>query len=290
MKNILILGGTGRLGQMLTAKLAHYHVTTLARRAAPGRHIQADICEFTDYSGFDTVIHCAAMKDAPKCELDVETCIAANTTGTSIALKNAARYGVSKFIYISTDMAVKPQSVYGASKKLADALVVNAAREGTMETAVIRFGNIISRQGSILTLIADKAHELGYVPVTDARMTRFMMRADDCADFVMKVAQRSVHGEIFVPRCNSYRILDVAEAVAPGVPVKIIGLRPGDALKVTMIAHNEVYRTVEEREMYRIVPVWSHERPVTVMSGELDSSNNPLFASIEELRILNSRP
>lgn len=288
MKNVLILGGTGRLGQMVVERLrgTGCHIVTLARSAAPGNHISADINQFDAYEGFDTVIHCAAMKDVVRCETQIEQCIAANVTGTAVALRNASKAGVKRYIYISTDMAVEPQSVYGASKKLADAMVTSGSRDGLMQTAVIRLGNIIGRSGSVMTLFAEKAAQIGYVPVTDASMTRFLMSASDCADFVIRIARRKdLHGEIFVPRCKSYRILDVAEAVAPGVPVTIVGLRAGDMLSVKMISSTEALRTSAEEDMYRIVPVWAEE-VVEGVPSELTSANNSEFASIDQLRQL----
>lgn len=276
------------MGQMVVERLrgTGCHITTLARSAAPGNHISADINQFDAYEGFDTVIHCAAMKDVVRCETQIEECIASNVTGTAVALRNASKAGVDRYIYISTDMAVEPQSVYGASKKLADAMVTSASRDGLMQTAVIRFGNIIGRSGSVMTLFAEKAAQIGYVPITDASMTRFLMSATNCADFVIRVArQKDLRGEIFVPRCKSYRILDMAEAVAPEVPVKIVGLRPGDMLSVKMISSTEALRTSPEEDMYRIIPVWAEE-VVEGVPSELTSANNSEFASIDQLRQL----
>lgn len=286
MKNILILGGTGRLGTILTAKLKDYNVTTLSRRASEsGQHIQADINTFSDYHGFDTVIHCAAMKDTVKCESQIMECVNTNINATAHALAAAQACGVQKYIYISTDMAVEPQSVYGASKKIADAMVIEAARGKTMQTAVIRFGNIITSSGSILTVLASKAEELGYVPVTDPSMTRFMLSVSECSDLVVMVARREdLDGAVFVPRCKSYRILDVAEAVAPGVPVQIVGFRPGDMLSVKMISSSESTRTMEFEQFYKIMPIWNFQPQRGFC--ELTSANNEEFVTVQELRAL----
>lgn len=284
MEKVLILGGTGRLGTMLAARLTDCDVYTLARRANPKpNHIQADILTFEDYRGFDTVIHCAAMKDVAKCETHIEDCIATNVTATAFALRAARAAGVGKYIYISTDMAVEPQSVYGASKKLADSLVIGAAGDGIMQTAVVRLGNIIASEGSIFNTFHRLSNELGYVPVTDERMTRFLMRAEDCADFVIEVArQRDLCGDIFAPRCKSYRVVDVARAVAPDKPQKIVGLRAGDMLAVIMVAQGEVSRTIVEERWYRI----GRSSGNLGVSRELNSANNPEFATVEELAAL----
>lgn len=284
MKNILITGGTGRLGQALLKHLSNYNVTTLSRSATQGNHIQADICNFTHYQEFDIVIHCAAMKDAVACESQIDECIRTNVTATQFSVDAAIRSGVGRYIYISTDMAVEPQGVYGASKKLAEAVVVNAARCSSMQTAVIRFGNIIGHTGSIFDTLATKAAQLGYVPITDHRMTRFLMSSDECADFVIQVTQRNeLWGEIFVPRCSSYRIMDIASVVAPSYETRIVGLRPGDALEVTIISKVEAPRTTAESDMLRILPAWSTQKPTTEC-GELTSSNNQNVATERYLR------
>lgn len=288
MKNILILGGTGRLGTILRTKLTpHYNVTTLSRRAACWeQHIRADINTFTDYQNYDTVIHCAAMKDTVACESQIMECVNTNIKATAHALSAAQDCGVQKYIYISTDMAVEPQSVYGASKKIADAMVIEAARHSQMQSAIIRFGNIITSHGSILSTLANRAKELGYVPVTDPSMTRFMLSVSECSDFVVEVArQDDLDGAVFVPRCKSYRILDVAEAVAPGVPVHIVGFRPGDMLSVKMISSSEAPRTVEFENFFKIMPTWNYSAQQRSYC-ELTSANNEEFATVAELRSL----
>ncbi len=298
MQKILILGGTGRLGTVLKGLLEAqgYEITTLARNERAD--ISADISTFENYNGFDTVVNCAAYKDVAKCEANVETAIAANISGVAHSLEAASKGGVKRYLFISTDMAVDVFSVYGASKKIGDSLVVNFAKEHQMECAVVRLGNIIGSRGSIFTVLRDKAQELCYVPITDARMTRFYMAAPRCADFILNLILTKVElrGYIFAPCCPSYRIGDVAEAVAPSTPVKIVGFRPGDTLTITMLSSGELARTIYTKEgNYCVLPIWNER----VLSGEpienivkfeglesLNSANNPHIASIEELREL----
>ncbi len=285
---MLIIGGTGRLGTMLQNRLSDCDVTTLSRRELPERtnHISADVASFVDYAGFDVVINCAAMKDVAKCEANISECVNINFYGTLHSVQAAKRAGVGRYIYISTDMAVEPQSVYGASKMLADAAVIDAAKGSQMQSAVIRLGNIIAKNGSILTLLASKAQELGYVPITDTGMTRFLMTDMECADFVVDVINREVlSGEIYAPRCKSYRITDVAEAVAGGYSTKIVGLRPGDMLAVTMVSQRESARTSIEGNTYIIEPEWS-TKDISAVGGAINSANNYSFASVDELREL----
>lgn len=297
MKKVLILGGTGRLGTVLKGLLSpRYEIVTLARNERAD--IRADLNTFTDYQGFDIVVNCAAYKDVAKCEVNIEECLSANVTGVQHSLMAAAAGGVKRYLFISTDMAVDVYSVYGASKKIGDSLVVNFAKESEMECAVVRLGNIIGSRGSIFTVLAQKAKELGYVPVTDARMTRFFMPAARCAEFIVDLVVRDeeLRGYIFAPCCPSYRILDVAAAVAPDSEVKLVGFRPGDTLTITMLSGGELGRTVRtEGGDYCVLPVWDSR----VLSGckieglvdlggleQLTSANNPLVASVEELRDL----
>ncbi len=282
---ILIIGGTGRLGQMLRARLAGYEVTTLSRREIGNidSHISADVLTFEDYTGYDVVVNCAAMKDVAKCQEQVEECVQINFMGVMASLKAAQKCGVGRYIYISTDMAADVESVYGASKMLADQLVVNSAQDGQMQTAVIRLGNIIAREGSIFTILASKGKELGYIPITDSAMTRFLMRDSECADFVIDAILRpNVCGEIYAPRCKAYRIGDVAAAVAPQLEQRIVGLRAGDALSVTMVAQREVSRTQIVGDCYVIHPQWAG-RNFGDVKAPVNSANNFSYATIEEL-------
>ena len=304
MQKILVIGGTGRLGQSLAKRLSEMggcQLFTLSRSARNQELMSGlfpnvvcrtgDVSTWSDYSGYDTIIHCAAMKDVAKCEAEIQQCVDTNIIGTAAAVAGAARCGVRKYLYISTDMAVAPCSVYGASKLIADAIVVNAARPGGMQTGIVRLGNIIASKGSIFNILSAKAAELGCVPVTHPSMSRFLMTGESCADFVIRAMGLCDAGETFVPVCPSYDILKVAEAVAPGVPIKIVGLRPGDALSVTMIGSNVGRRTLSKDDFYLIAArdrdcrSYVEKGYVPVPAGfMLDSANNPRRYSVHELR------
>ncbi len=286
---ILLIGGSGRLGKMLCQRLSGHDVTTLSRRelnTENAKHISGDILTFKDYSGFDVVVNCAAMKDVAKCEERVEECVEINYHGTFTSLNESIRCGVKRYVYISTDMASEVNSVYGASKLLADALVVNAAKAGVIQTCVIRLGNIIAKSGSIFTLFEQKASELGHIPITDAGMTRFLMRDSECADFVIEtICSDTLSGEIYAPRCKAYRIGDIATAVAPDIEQRIVGLRPGDALSVVMVAQREAHRTEIRGDRYVIHPQWCALN-FSDVDSQISSANNYAYATVEELRQL----
>ncbi len=286
---ILIIGGSGKLGKMLCERLGHHDITTLSRRKENpfyAKHISGDVLTFNSYEGYELVINCAAMKDVAACESEVEQCVSINFQGTLSSLQGAIKGGVKRYVFISTDMASTANSAYGASKMLADTLVVNAAREGKIQTCVVRLGNIIAREGSIFSIFSQKSKELGYVPITDKRMTRFLMSDEQCADFVCGAIMRErLSGEIFAPRCKAYRIGDIATAVAPEFEQKIVGLRSGDALSVTMVAQRETPRTQIQGNSYIIHPQFSG-LTFSELEQEVSSDNNYTYATIEELREL----
>lgn len=288
MQKILILGGTGRLGRVLKEMLSSScAVTTLAR--SEGADIRGDVATFERYERYDMVINCAAMKDVAKCESEAQGCIAVNVVGVEFSLRAAAKAMVGRYIYISTDMAVDAHSLYGASKRVAERLVMAVVASSDMECAVVRLGNVIGSSGSIFSIFADKSEELGYVPVTHPDMTRFFMLAEHSAQFVASVCEcdLELRGDIFAPCCGSYRILDVASAVAPERPVKIVGLRDGDMLSVTMLSAEELSRTTMALDgHYRVIPSGNKELFTVVDLGgiaTLTSANNPSIATVEEL-------
>lgn len=270
MENVIILGGTGRLGSMIVRKLVEQCLCKricvisrdiqkqqlLAERYDNVEFCSVDICskDLTGkFAGFDTVIHAAAMKDVVKCEKDVVKAIDVNVNGTINVVKEAQRAGVSHLIYASTDMSVEPHSVYGNSKALADAVVVNAAVSGLI-TCVVRFGNVIAPGSGVFSILTQKQRELGYFPITDNHMTRFIMSDVACVDFILNVISYAEGGEVFVPRCPSYSVTDVAKAIDSSVERRVVGLRPGDALSVTMISEVESIRTLSSPEYYVILP------------------------------------
>ncbi|MEG2479477.1 MAG: polysaccharide biosynthesis protein [Mucinivorans sp.] len=300
MSKVLITGGSGRLGVMLLEILHADTIGVFSRNANKQkllRHrypnvqfFEGDVTCYDDIShamsGFDTVIHCAAMKDIAYCEANIEQCMHTNIQGTRTALCAAKMCGVEKFIYISTDMAPQAIGVYGHSKALAESLVVDAARDSSLKSYVIRFGNIISSKSSIFTFLREQALERGYVPITHPQMSRFIMSAKACAQHIIRVVMSTdlPYGVILVPRCPSYNILDVAHIAAPSVPIRIVGLRAGDALSVVMVSQSESPRTRLTDDWYIIYPLWAKQINGTQVDFEsLTSENNPWRATIDEL-------
>ena len=322
-KNILITGGTGSFGKMfikiLLEKYQPNKVIVYSRdelkqfemqqtyNAKCMRYFIGDVRdgERLKYAmeGVDYVVHAAALKQVPAAEYNPMECIKTNVNGAQNVIDAALHAGVKKVIALSTDKAANPINLYGATKLCSDKLFTAANNfVGAKETrfAVVRYGNVVGSRGSVVPffkrLMAEGVQEL---PVTDPRMTRFWLRLEDGIEFVLKSFERMKGGEIFIPKIPSMRITDLAEAIAPGVPVKIIGIRPGEKLHEVMCPSDLYYETLEFADHFVIMPStqeqtvdYTHnaigEMGALVPDGfDYNSGNNPHFLTVEELREMN---
>ena len=252
----------------------------------------------------DYVVHAAALKQVPAAEYNPMECIKTNINGAQNVINAAIAAGVKKVIALSTDKAANPINLYGATKLASDKLFTAANNlVGDRETrfAVVRYGNVVGSRGSVVPffrgLIERGVKEL---PITDARMTRFWLKLEDGVELVLKSFQRMQGGEIFVPKIPSMRILDLAEAIAPGVPTKIIGIRPGEKLHEVMCPSDMFYETLEFKDHFVIKPSIEFgknidytknmlgEEGYPVPDGfEYSSGTNDVFLTVEELREMN---
>ena len=280
-KTILITGGTGSFGKQYTR--------TLLERYKPKRLIifsrdelkQFEMAqEFPDtkydcmryfigdvrdrerliqaMNGVDYVIHAAALKQVPAAEYNPMECIKTNIHGAENVIQAALANNVSKVIALSTDKAANPINLYGATKLASDKLFVaanNMAGGHPTRFAVVRYGNVVGSRGSVVPffkkLIEDGANHL---PITDARMTRFWISLQQGVDFVLKNFERMRGGEIFVPKIPSVRIVDLANAMAPKLERKIIGIRPGEKIHEIMCPADDSHLTLEFDDHYVITP------------------------------------
>lgn len=251
----------------------------------------------------DYVVHAAALKQVPAAEYNPMECIKTNVHGAQNVIDAAIACGVKKVIALSTDKAANPINLYGATKLCSDKLFTAANNMvGDRETrfAVVRYGNVVGSRGSVVPffkkLIAGGAKEL---PITDERMTRFWLRLEDGVEFVLKNFQRMQGGEIFIPKIPSMRILDLAKAIAPDIPTKVIGIRPGEKLHEVMCPSDIYYETLEFADHFVIKPSTPFggmdytvnnlgEEGKPVPDGfEYNSGTNPHFLTVEELREMN---
>ncbi len=324
-KSILITGGTGSFGKAFTSsllvsadpkrlvifsrdELKQYEMQQ--RWNAPFiRYFIGDVRDerrlAQAMSGIDYVIHAAALKQVPAAEYNPSECIRTNVDGAQNVISAALANNVEKVVALSTDKAVSPVNLYGATKLLSDKLFVaanNIVGRHPTRFSVVRYGNVVGSRGSVLPffrqLIADGAKEL---PITDERMTRFWITLPQGVEFVTRAFSRMHGGELFVPKIPSVRVVDLARSLAPELPRKVVGIRPGEKLHESMVPRDEARLTLEYGEHYVIRPSISFYTTIdhnTDASGEqgkpvtdgfeYSSGDNPHFLTIPEIAGLNA--
>jgi UDP-N-acetylglucosamine 4,6-dehydratase len=320
-KSILITGGTGSFGKCC--------IKTILERYSPKRLIVFSRDELKQYEmqqefnapcmryflgdvrdaerlkqamrGVDYVIHAAALKQVPAAEYNPMECIKTNINGAENVIKAAIENGVEKVIALSTDKAANPINLYGATKLVSDKLFVagnNIAGGHKTRFAVVRYGNVIGSRGSVVPLFKRLAAEgATEMPVTDLRMTRFWITLPQGVEFVLQSFARMYGGEIFVPKIPSSLISDLAKAVAPKLPIKEIGIRPGEKLHEIMCPIDDSHLTLEFADHYVIRPsitfVSSVDYRINVVGEkghcveqgfEYNSGTNPHVLTVEELQ------
>lgn len=323
-KTVFITGGTGSFGKTAVRTiLARYQPKKLIvfsrdelkqfemSHQFDAPHIRYFLGDVRDQSrlveamqGVDYVIHAAALKQVPAAEYNPMECLKTNVDGAENVIKAALACGVEKVIALSTDKAANPINLYGASKLVSDKLFTAANYwAGGYKTrfSVVRYGNVVGSRGSVLPffrkLLAEGATEL---PVTDARMTRFWITLDQGIEFVLKGFERMQGGEVFIPKIPSMRITDLVESLAPGLPINVVGIRPGEKIHEILCPADSAMHTIEFHDHYVIKPTvefsdtidYAHnplgEAGTVVPDGfEYNSGNNPEFLTVDQLKALN---
>ena len=208
------------------------------------------------FEGIDVVIHAAALKQIPAAEYNPIECIKTNILGAENVIEAALDNGVSSVIALSTDKAAAPVNLYGATKLCSDKLFVaanNMKGKREIKFSVVRYGTVMGSRGSVIPFFLN-ARANGTLPITHPEMTRFNISLQEGVSLVLYAIENAVGGEIFVPKLPSYKILDVAEAIAPTIPTKTVGIRPGEKLHEDMITENDSLLTVEFKDHYIILP------------------------------------
>ena len=239
------------------------------------------------------VVHAAALKQVPACEYNPFEAVKTNVLGAQNVIEAAIDCGVHRVVALSTDKAVNPVNVYGASKLCAEKLFVQGnAYAGGRATrfACVRYGNVVGSRGSVIPVFLEQ-RKLGRVTVTDRRMTRFWITLEQGVDLVARAAGLLQGGEIFVPRIPSMKIMDLVEAVAPGCEVAFTGIRPGEKLHEVLVSSDEARHTVMTKDMFVIapeMPLWGGTIPIEgdrLPDGfSFTSDTNDSWLSVEELR------
>jgi UDP-N-acetylglucosamine 4,6-dehydratase/5-epimerase len=207
-------------------------------------------------SGITVVVHAAALKQVPACEYNPFEAIQTNIIGGKNVIDAAIDQGVRRIMALSTDKAVNPINLYGATKLCAEKTFVQAnAYAGGKETrfACARYGNVVGSRGSVIPIFLEQ-RKRGKITITDPRMTRFWLTLEQGVRFVIHCLEQMHGGEIFIPRIPSMRLLDLAETIAPGCEVEYIGIRPGEKLHEVLISEDESRQTLETEEMFIIQP------------------------------------
>ena len=254
--------------------------------------------------GVDFVIHAAALKQVPAAEYNPMECIKTNIHGAENVIAAALACEVEKVIALSTDKAASPINLYGATKLVSDKLFVaanNLAGGHKTRFAVVRYGNVVGSRGSVVPFFRRQiAAGCDHLPITDPKMTRFWITLQQGVDFVVKNFERMHGGEIFVPKIPSVRVVDLASALAPGLPQRVVGIRPGEKLHEVMCPGDDSHLTLEFADHYVIKPSIQFsgiadfsvnrlgERGQPVEEGfEYQSGRNPRFLTIGEIVALN---
>ncbi len=322
-KSVLVTGGTGSFG---TAFIRRILETTRVRRVVvfsrdelkqfdmeqadwltPFRHrVRFFIGDVRDADrlktaceGVDVIIHAAALKQVPAAEYNPFEAIKTNVIGAQNVIEAARANNVHRVVALSTDKAAAPINLYGATKLCSDKLFVaanNYIGKRDLRFSVVRYGNVMGSRGSVIPFFRGKAKE-GMLPITDTAMTRFSITLEAGVDFVLECLKRTWGGEIFIPKIPSYRITDVAEAVAPGVPTKNVGIRPGEKLHEEMITTTDALNTVEFSSYFVILPstpFWNEAKFIAesgsapgakvAQNFHYESGTNPDFLSVADIR------
>lgn len=210
----------------------------------------------------DMVVHAAAMKHVTAAEYNPFECIHTNVLGAENVVQACIRSGVKQVIALSTDKACNPSNLYGASKLASDKIFVaanNLSGSKGARFSVVRYGNVVGSRGSVIPLFERMISEgADHLPITDERMTRFWITLDQGVSFVLSCFEKMTGGEIFVPKIPSMHMPELAKAMAPDLPIKIIGIRPGEKLHEIMISEDDARNTIEMDDRYIIEPdmIW----------------------------------
>jgi len=274
---ILLTGGTGSFGNaFIRHALAHWPESTirvfsrdeLKQSELQARHPEADNLRYfvgdvrnrsrlmRAMRGADVVIHAAAMKQVPACEYNPFEAVQTNILGAQHIVDSAIDTGVQKVVALSTDKAVNPVNLYGATKLCQEKIIVQGnayASHSNTILSCVRYGNVVGSRGSVVPVFRTQISE-GRLTITDERMTRFWITLPQAVDLVVFALEHMVGGEVFIPKIPSMRITDLADAMAPGLPRDVIGIRPGEKLHELLLTADESRHSIDAGEVYVVLP------------------------------------
>jgi len=226
--------------------------------------------------GVDYLIHAAALKIVPTAEYNPFECIKTNVIGAMNVIDSAIDTGVKRVIALSTDKACNPVNLYGATKLCSDKLfIAGGAYVGDADTrfSVVRYGNVMGSRGSVIPFFQKIAASGQAIPITHPEMTRFMISLDQGVELVYTALHEGLGGEIFVKKIPSMRVIDIAEAIAPDLPTRIVGMRPGEKMHEQMISVEDSPHTYEFNDYFKIIPSWNVPRKNGTLVIECESTD-----------------
>jgi len=313
-QSVLVTGGTGSFGKkFIEIMLDEYKPAKLivySRDELKQHEMRADgfdhptlryfIGDVRDYrrllramNGVDVVIHAAALKQVPACEYNPMEAIKTNILGSSNVIEAGLDAGVGRVMALSSDKAVNPVNLYGATKLAAEKLFVqsNAYAAGTSTRfSCVRYGNVVGSRGSVIPIFIQQRKN-GKLTITDNRMTRFWLTLEQGVRFVIKCTEQMYGGEVFVPKIPSTKIIDLAKVIAPQAEIEVIGIRPGEKLHEVLINTDEARATVELDDMFIVQPSgslwfghdWNDEGLSLPDGFHYGSDTNPQWLTIEQM-------
>lgn len=320
-KSVLITGGTGSFGQKFVEtvlkgfpdikRLVVYSRDEMkqfemAQRFSPQeyptmRYFIGDVRDAARLrralEGIDIVVHAAALKQVPATEYNPFEAVKTNILGAQNVIEGSIDCGVQQVVALSTDKAAAPINLYGATKLCSDKLFTaanNFRGQRDIRFSVVRYGNVLGSRGSVVPFFLEK-RKTGILPITDERMTRFNITLEDGVKLVLFALNTMQGGEIYVPKIPSYRITDLAEAIAPGCRRNIVGIRPGEKLHEEMITENDAMTTLEFGDYFIMLPTTGriHHLEADERGGvpcrpgfRYNSGENTDWLSAEQLRAL----
>ena len=321
-KRILITGGTGSFGKKFVKMILANHPEIerlvifsrdelkqfemsqeFSKDLHPGiRYFLGDVRDkdrlYRAFEGIDIVIHAAALKQVPAAEYNPFEFIKTNIIGAENIVNAALDKGVDQIVALSTDKAAAPINLYGATKLCSDKLFVAANNmKGKRQTrfSIVRYGNVMGSRGSVIPFFMERRKE-GTIPITDPEMTRFNILLEEGVNLVFHAMKSALGGEIFVPKIPSYKIMDMARAIAPDCETKIVGIRPGEKIHEEMITISDSYNTIDLGDYYAILPqtqLWKKEKYLNELNARTvepgfryNSGENEDWLSIEQIRNL----
>lgn len=321
-RSILLTGGTGSFGRAFVrtvlerfpdvARLVIYSRDELkqyemAQAFPPERHaaLRYFLGDVRDVSrlrraleGIDIVVHAAALKQVPAAEYNPFEFIKTNVLGAQNVIEACIDTKVHRVVALSTDKAAAPINLYGASKLCSDKLFTaanNVRGKRDLRFSVVRYGNVMGSRGSVIPFFLSR-RAAGVLPITDPAMTRFNITLQHGVDMVLWAIENSLGGEVFVPKIPSYRIIDVAEAIAPGCEKPIVGIRPGEKVHEEMITSSDSFNTLDLGPYYAILPSAGELTAVDYLKQTAgtpvaqgfayNSGTNSDFLSVEQIRAL----